>query len=92
MRIIGCTKGPGSVEYGIKWLQELERIIIDPVNCPLAAKEFVNYSLELRRDGEVVSKFPDKNNHSIDSVRYGLQDDMRSGGNMSVPDMALPFV
>lgn len=76
--IRGARKGPGSIEHGIKWLQDLESIVIDPKRCPLAAKEFTNYSLELRRDGEVISKYPDKDNHMIDMSRYALQDDMQS--------------
>lgn len=79
MKIKGAKKGPGSVEYGTKWLQDLEQIIIDPGNCPLAAKEFINYSLETDRSGEVKSRFPDKDNNSIDSVRYGCEDDMKYG-------------
>lgn len=63
--IRGAKKGPGSVEHGIKWLQDLEAIVIDPKRCPLAAKEFTNYALELRRDGEVISKYPDKDNHCV---------------------------
>lgn len=77
MRIRGARKGPGSVEYGIKWLQSLEAIIIDPLRCPLAAKEFVNYALEVGPNGEIKSRFPDKDNHSIDAVRYGAEDDMK---------------
>jgi phage terminase large subunit len=76
MKIKGAKKGPGSVEFGIKFLQDLEQIIIDPERCPLAAKEFINYSLETDRNGNVKSQFPDKDNHSIDSVRYGLSEDM----------------
>jgi len=76
MHIKGAKKGPGSVEYGIKFLQDLEQIIIDPQCCPRAAKEFINYALETDRSGEVKSRFPDKDNHSIDSSRYGCEDDM----------------
>jgi len=76
MKIKGAKKGPGSVEFGIKFLQDLEAIIIDPERCPLAAREFINYSLETDRNGNVKSQFPDKDNHSIDSVRYGLSEDM----------------
>ena len=76
-KIIDAAKGPGSVEFGVKWLTELEQIVIDPVRCPLAAKEFVNYALEISRNGEVVSKYPDKGNHSLDAVRYGLEDVMK---------------
>jgi phage terminase large subunit len=76
MKIKGAKKGPGSVEFGIKFLQDLEQIIIDPVRCPLAAKEFINYSLEMDRNGNIKSQFPDKDNHSIDACRYGLSEDM----------------
>lgn len=77
LRIKGAKKGPGSVEHGIKWLADLERIIIDPVSCPLAAKEFVNYALEINRQGDIVSRYPDKDNHFLDCTRYGLEDDMK---------------
>lgn len=80
LNVVGCRKGPGSVEHGVKWLADLEAIIIDPIRCPLAAKEFVNYALEQRRDGEIVSRYPDKENHCIDSTRYALQDDIGSRG------------
>ncbi len=76
MKIKGAKKGPGSVEFGIKFLQDLEQIIIDPERCPLAAKEFINYVLEMDRNGIVRSQYPDKDNHSIDAVRYALEDDM----------------
>lgn len=72
VNVIGAKKAPGSVEHGIKYLQDLEEIIIDPIRCPLAAKEFINYSLDVNRFGEVISKYPDKDNHSIDSMRYSL--------------------
>ena len=80
MKIKGAKKGPGSVEFGIKFLQDLEQIIIDPERCPLAAREFINYSLETDRNGIVKSQFPDKDNHSIDATRYALEDDMSAGG------------
>jgi len=76
MKIKGAKKGPGSVEFGVKFLQDLEQIIIDPERCPLAAREFINYSLETDRNGNVKSQFPDKDNHSIDACRYGLSEDM----------------
>jgi len=76
IRVTAAKKGPGSVEFGIKWLQDLEAIIIDPQRCPLAAKEFINYSLETDRNGIVKNKFPDKDDHSIDATRYALEDDM----------------
>ena len=46
---LGCRaaqKGPGSVEYSMKWLQALKRIVIDPVRCPDTAREFSEYEYE----------------------------------------------
>lgn len=79
MKIIGARKGPDSVEYGIKFLsEEIEEIIIDPIRCPRASKEFINYALETDKNGEVKSEYLDKDNHTIDAARYGLEEDMRS--------------
>lgn len=72
MRCIGATKGPGSVRTGIRWLQTMAEIIIDPARCPATAKEFSEYEYEKDRDGNPVDAFPDANNHGIDAVRYAL--------------------
>lgn len=69
-----AKKGPGSVEYSMKWLSSLFEIVIDPKRCPNAAKEFLEYEYETNTEGEVISGYPDKNNHSIDSVRYALEE------------------
>ncbi len=78
LRVIGAKKGPDSVEYGIKWLQDLEEIVIDPVRCPNTTREFNGYELEKDKYGEFKADFPDKNNHTIDAVRYSRESDMRS--------------
>lgn len=72
----GCRpaeKGPDSVNYSMKWLQSLNHIYIDPNRCPGTLKEFVEYEYERDKDDEVVSGYPDANNHSIDAVRYALE-------------------
>lgn len=74
LKIMGAEKKPGSVEHGVKWLVDLAEIVIDPIACPLAAREFINYALETSRSGEVISRYPDKDNHTIDAARYGLFD------------------
>lgn len=85
MNVIKCIKGPGSVEQGVKWLADLEKIIVDPVRCPRSAKEFVNYALEVNRNGDIISKYPDKDNHCIDATRYGLQRYVQSRQNTLEP-------
>ena len=78
VRVIGARKGPDSVEYGVKWLQDLEEIVIDPVRCPNAAREFLNYELDKDANGNFKAKFPDRDNHAIDCTRYSRQEDMRN--------------
>lgn len=63
IRCRGARKGPGSVEYSMKWLQSLEAIVIDRQRCPETVKEFAGYCYE---DG----RYPDRDNHHIDAVRY----------------------
>lgn len=70
-------KGPGSVEYGEKWLDDLEAIVIDPKRCPHTAKEFEMIDYEVDRDGEPKNRLEDKDNHAIDAVRYSLESCMR---------------
>ena len=66
-----CKKYPGSVNYGIRWLQS-KRIIIDPRRTPHAFKEFTEYEYEQTKDGEFLASVPDRANHLIDSTRYSL--------------------
>ena len=67
-----AVKGPGSVEYGMKWLQR-RRIVIDRRRTPHAYEEFVGYEYEKNKADEWISGYPDRNNHSIDAVRYALE-------------------
>lgn len=77
--IRACVKGPGSVDYGIKWLASRAKIVIDRKRCPETAKEFEMYEYMKDKDGNFISGYPDENNHFIDAVRYALNDEiMRS--------------
>lgn len=68
-----AEKGPDSVRYGIKWLQSLVEIVIDPIRCPYTKDEFVRYEYELNKEGEPLSSVPDMDNHSIDMTRYAME-------------------
>ena len=74
LRVKGAKKGPDSISHGIRFLQGLEKIIIDTERCKNAAREFSEYELERDRDGGFRADYPDKNNHCIDAVRYALED------------------
>lgn len=67
-----AVKGPGSVDYGMKWLQR-RKIVIDRRRTPNAYNEFVNYEYERNKDGDIISGYPDENNHLIDATRYALE-------------------
>ncbi len=76
----GAIKGPGSIEYSMKWLQR-RKLVFDPKRTPNAYKEFKKYEYERDKDGNICSGYPDKDNHLIDSVRYGSESLWRRRGN-----------
>ena len=70
---VAVKKGPGSVAAGMRWLQELSAIVIDPERCPHAAKEFAGYEYPPAPDGGFLSEYPDRDNHLIDALRYAME-------------------
>lgn len=75
VRAIPAKKGPGSIEYGIKFLQGLE-IIIHP-RCQNAKNEFSKYKWKEDKNGNVLPVPVDKDNHIIDALRYSLEGEDR---------------
>ena len=70
-RAIPCKKG--KVDTGVKWLRGLNAIYIDPQRCPNTYREFTEYSYKLQKStGDYI--LDDKNNHTIDAIRYALSD------------------
>lgn len=67
-----AIKGPGSVEYGMKFLAQFTHVI-DPKRTPVTYKEFTEYEYEKDKDGNIISGYPDADNHTIDSTRYALE-------------------
>lgn len=80
----GAKKGPGSVEYGENWLDDLEEIVIDVNRTPNVAREFESIDYQTDRDGNAKAKLEDKDNHTIDATRYALENDMRNSKGLSV--------
>ena len=76
----GAEKGPESVNYSMKWLASLKTIVIDPKRTPNCLEEFTTYEYEKDKDGNVISAYPDKNNHCIDSIRYALNNIWKKRG------------
>ncbi len=76
-KIKQAKKGPGSVEYGEKWLDDLDAIVIDPKRTPNIAREFENIDYETDRDGNPKARLVDVDNHTIDATRYAFENDMK---------------
>lgn len=71
LKVNPCKKYPGSVQYGIRWLQS-RNIVIDAARTPNAWREFSEYEYMTTKDGEFLADVPDKNNHLVDSCRYAF--------------------
>lgn len=76
----GSKKGPDSVEYSMKWLSGLAKIVIDPRRCPKTAEEFTTYEYPQDKDGNYITGYVDADNHCIDSVRYATNPIWRRKG------------
>ena len=75
-RVFGVKKGPDSVEFGERWLDDLEFICIDPKRTPNIAREFESIDYQVDKDGNPKPRLEDKDNHTIDATRYALSEDM----------------
>ena len=74
VRALGAVKGKDSVNHGIQWLRQ-QTIIIDK-SCVNARNEMMTYQWKKDKDGNSLRIPIDKNNHLIDAIRYGYEDDM----------------
>ena len=75
--IVSARKGPGSVEEGVEFLKAYD-IIVHP-RCRHVIDELTHYSWEVDRlTGEPTNKLADKANHTIDALRYALENVRRS--------------
>ena len=68
----GAVKGPGSVDYGFKWLQG-RTIVADPRRTPRAWEELTRYAYERDREGRIMSGYPDRDDHAISALRYAME-------------------
>lgn len=77
-RIIGAIKGPGSVEDGVEFLRSFD-IIVHP-RCVKVADELTLYAYKVdKHTGDILPMLEDKNNHTIDALRYALEELRRTG-------------
>lgn len=78
--IDGAEKWPDSIEEGINFIKSFDKVVIDP-RCKHTADEFRLYSYRTDRlTDEVLPVVLDKNNHTIDALRYSLCDYIKARG------------
>jgi hypothetical protein len=75
-----AEKKEESRKYSYKWLQALKSIVIDPERAPYHAKEFRDAEHPRTKDGEIISEYPQVNDHAIDDTRYATNLIWRQGG------------
>ena len=81
IKCLPAIKGPNSVAQGIKWLQGLTAIVIDPVKCPNTLKELTEYEYDADKNGDPLPGYPDHDNHFCDAIRYSCELIWRKAGN-----------
>lgn len=85
LNCVGSRKGAGSVERGFHFLQSLNKIVVDEKRCPNAARELLEYEYERTKDGEIISGYPDGNDHSLSAIRYALEPVFNRAGQTEKP-------
>lgn len=81
-KIQAAIKGPGSVEDGVEDLRSYD-IVVHP-QCPHVRDELRLYSYKVdKKTDRVLAELEDKKNHTIDSVRYALENVRRGGESFS---------
>ena len=79
-RFYGAKKGPDSIEYGERWLDDLYEIVIDPKRTPNIAREFEAIDYDTDKDGNPKTRLVGTDNHTIDATRYAFENDMKQPG------------
>lgn len=77
--IYAANKGPGSREFGYRFLQSMNEIIIDPIRCPNISQEFLTMEYMKDKDGNYINDYPKIYDDGIDAIRYALERAMPYG-------------
>ena len=77
-RITAAIKGTGSIEDGIEFLRSFD-IVVHP-RCARVIEELTLFAYKTDdHTGEILPVLEDKNNHTIDALRYALEELRRTG-------------
>ncbi|MDM8352891.1 PBSX family phage terminase large subunit [Brevundimonas diminuta] len=88
-KIVAAIKGQGSLEDGVEFLKSFD-IVVHP-RCQAVEHELTHYSYKTDPlTGEVLPVLEDKDNHTIDALRYALEALRRSGKKAPPPPPKKP--
>lgn len=83
-KIMPAVKGPGSLEDGVEFLKSYD-IVVHP-RCTHVVDELTAYSYKTDPlTGKVLPVLEDKNNHTIDALRYACEGARRTGKTNNKP-------
>jgi phage terminase large subunit len=83
-RLTAAIKGPRSLEEGVEFLKSFD-IVVHP-RCRHVIDELANYSYEVDKlTGVVLPRLADRDNHTIDALRYACEGLRRSGKVINRP-------
>lgn len=68
---LAARKGPDSIKHGIMWLQDFDIVIHK--DCVNVIREMGLYRWDVDKFGNPTDKPVDKDNHSIDALRYAVE-------------------
>lgn len=71
--IFPANKTPGSRDFGYRWLQSLNEIVIDPVRCPNTLHEFLTMEYLKDKNGKYINDYPKECDDAIDAIRYAME-------------------
>ena len=87
-KVTPSIKGKHSVEDGIEFIKSYD-VVIHP-RCNHLIEEFTAYSYKVDpRTDEVLPVLVDQNNHGIDALRYGLEDERHKANPLILSPSAL---
>lgn len=80
VNVLPVQKSPDSRHYSYRWLQSLYKIYVDPHRCPNTYRELTQCEYEKTKSGLFISRYPQVNDHGIDSLRYAYMSDAMDSG------------
>lgn len=75
INVLPVQKSPDSRHFSYRWLQARFKIYCDPRRCPNTFRELSQCEYEKNKAGLFISRYPQVNDHAVDSLRYAYMSD-----------------